>query len=79
METLDLDIQGGGNTPKSMHVVLVNWAEDSEGRIFISPDCRLASEVDVYLDGLIEDIERIRVEARRHCFSALSRRKTVKD
>jgi hypothetical protein len=47
------------------YINLVQWTEDKDGTIHVTPQLATAGEVDWYVDKLIENLEGIRKSAKK--------------
>ena len=64
MGTIELEVQeskpfDNDMTFKTAHIALNSWTEGSNGQIYLSPECRTASEIEFYANELIEELQRL--------------------
>ena len=52
------------------HLELNGYSKDDKGRILLSPSLAADSEVDFWINHLIEQLEKARKEAKRHIRTA---------
>jgi hypothetical protein len=56
---------GDPHTPARAKVMVQSCFTDSDGRVFITPECVALGEIEGYINGLQDDLDQLREIAKR--------------